>query len=435
MIGGIGWFFGGPSAAVVCFAIGAILIVFGLTKGVRPRWRRAMFDAVEKIHRALGIESTLAFVLIIALGSALIFGIMGGAVAWIVDADYKHSSEYKAKHSPKQQTVAPNNAASQGATVQSTPTNGMQGSTSTAAAPLSKTNDKKVAKLSVSNAKKRVASQASTAPLKRVADLNDAEYRTFFDLSGQLLREWNKTHNDEFATKPPTSPEWWAWRRSETIKRIGVDIGASSTGSCPENTAFMITNAHHGTMNNNSLSGNGTATCASNTGTVEMNGNQAIRPAPAVPNPAPPQVTLQNSPGSAVSYNQQGGITAGTINLGSPSSLYSYDGAVRKTVSGGRIVATAGNPDATVIKIQTKIAARQEQEALSDAQTLIASDPQWATPHILAGLAYVNIGDLAAAKGELHKAQALIPSGYEYEDSYIPHLANLKEAIERSENK
>jgi hypothetical protein len=37
MIGGIGWFFGGPSAAFVCFAVGGILILIGLTKGARPQ--------------------------------------------------------------------------------------------------------------------------------------------------------------------------------------------------------------------------------------------------------------------------------------------------------------------------------------------------------------------------------------------------------------
>lgn len=106
MIGGIGWFFGGPYAGLACFAIGALLILFGLTENARPRWRRAMFDVVEKIHSALGIESTLAFVLIIALGAALIFGTIGGAVAWIVDRDYKHSPEYKAEHpDPKSKTA------------------------------------------------------------------------------------------------------------------------------------------------------------------------------------------------------------------------------------------------------------------------------------------------------------------------------------------
>src|ERR1700693_4528884 len=126
MIGGVGWYFGGPSAAVVCFAIGAMLILFGLTKGARPRWRRAMFDAVERIHRALGIESTWAFVLIIALGAALIFGLAGGALAWIVDIGYKHSPEYKAEHAPKQQTVTASNSASQGVTVQNIPAQGVQ---------------------------------------------------------------------------------------------------------------------------------------------------------------------------------------------------------------------------------------------------------------------------------------------------------------------
>jgi hypothetical protein len=122
MIGGIGWFFGGPYAGLVCFFVGGILIVMGLTTSARPRWRRAMWEAVEKIHRALGIESTWAFVLIIAFGAALVFGLVGGAIAWIVDVDYKHSPEYKADHpDPKPKTVPPavSNSASHSATVQS----------------------------------------------------------------------------------------------------------------------------------------------------------------------------------------------------------------------------------------------------------------------------------------------------------------------------
>jgi hypothetical protein len=67
MIGGIGWFFGGPYAGLACFFIGGVLILIGITKGSRPRWRRVMFETVDKIYRALGIESTWAFLAIIAL--------------------------------------------------------------------------------------------------------------------------------------------------------------------------------------------------------------------------------------------------------------------------------------------------------------------------------------------------------------------------------
>jgi hypothetical protein len=137
MIGGIGWFFGGPYAGLVCFFVGGMLIVMGLTTSARPRWRRAMWEAVEKIHRALGIESTWAFVLIIAFGAALVFGLVGGAIAWIVDVDYKHSPEYKADHpDPKSKTVPPavSNSASQSATVQSA-SSAVQGTPRTSAPP------------------------------------------------------------------------------------------------------------------------------------------------------------------------------------------------------------------------------------------------------------------------------------------------------------
>ncbi|HKV47351.1 MAG TPA: hypothetical protein VJN69_04615 [Candidatus Acidoferrales bacterium] len=49
-----------------------------------------MFDIVEAIHRALRIESTWAFVLVIALGAAAV----GGFLAWVADASYKNSPEY-----------------------------------------------------------------------------------------------------------------------------------------------------------------------------------------------------------------------------------------------------------------------------------------------------------------------------------------------------
>jgi len=55
-----------------------------------------MFDAVEWIHRALGIQSTWLFVLTIALLAALLAALAGGATAWVVDRAYRNSSEYKA---------------------------------------------------------------------------------------------------------------------------------------------------------------------------------------------------------------------------------------------------------------------------------------------------------------------------------------------------
>ena len=53
-----------------------------------------MFEIVEAIHKALRIESTWAFVLVIAFGSFMV----GGFFAWVVDEGYKNSSEYKESH-------------------------------------------------------------------------------------------------------------------------------------------------------------------------------------------------------------------------------------------------------------------------------------------------------------------------------------------------
>ncbi len=55
-----------------------------------------MYDIVEGLHKALRIESTWAFVLVVAL----FFSIVGGLFAWIIDTGYKNSAEYKAEHLP-----------------------------------------------------------------------------------------------------------------------------------------------------------------------------------------------------------------------------------------------------------------------------------------------------------------------------------------------
>jgi hypothetical protein len=49
-----------------------------------------MYDIVEGIHKALRIESTWAFVLIISVS----FGVVAGLFAWIIDIGYKNSPEY-----------------------------------------------------------------------------------------------------------------------------------------------------------------------------------------------------------------------------------------------------------------------------------------------------------------------------------------------------
>ena len=61
-----------------------------------------MWDIVEGLHKALRIESTWAFVLVVAGG-----WLIGGGIAWIIDAGYKNSSEYKTEHpDPKFQAAA-----------------------------------------------------------------------------------------------------------------------------------------------------------------------------------------------------------------------------------------------------------------------------------------------------------------------------------------
>ncbi|MFZ0801738.1 MAG: hypothetical protein WBQ09_01515 [Terriglobales bacterium] len=67
-----------------------------------------MYDIVEGIHKAFKIESTWAFVLLIAFGAAVV----GGFFAWVIDVGYRNSPEYKAEHpvvrgqsDPKSQAV------------------------------------------------------------------------------------------------------------------------------------------------------------------------------------------------------------------------------------------------------------------------------------------------------------------------------------------
>lgn len=81
-----------------------------------------MYDIVEGLHKALRIESTWAFVLVVAL----FFSIVGGLFAWIIDTGYKNSAEYKAEHLPKKPTVTSNDSASQDVTVQGASIQGTQ---------------------------------------------------------------------------------------------------------------------------------------------------------------------------------------------------------------------------------------------------------------------------------------------------------------------
>ncbi|MGA2001472.1 MAG: hypothetical protein ABSG52_15900 [Terriglobales bacterium] len=60
-----------------------------------------MFEMVKAIHEALGIESTWAFVLVIAS----VFAFLSGGVAWVVDKGYKKSVQERAGYT--QSVTAP----------------------------------------------------------------------------------------------------------------------------------------------------------------------------------------------------------------------------------------------------------------------------------------------------------------------------------------
>jgi len=74
-----------------------------------------MWDIIGAIHKALRIESTWAFVGLIALVAA----ILGGAAAWVIDMGYKNSTDYKVDHpAPKQQAATSDNSARAGVAAQ-----------------------------------------------------------------------------------------------------------------------------------------------------------------------------------------------------------------------------------------------------------------------------------------------------------------------------
>jgi hypothetical protein len=328
MIGGIGWFFGGPYAGLVCFVIGGILILIGLTKGARPRWRRAMFDTVEKIHGALGIESTWLFVLIIAVGFGFIAAIGSGGVAWIVDRAYKRSSEYKAEHPDrKQQTViaATSNPTSQGVTVQGSATQGVQGGPS--------------------------------AP-------------------------------------PPV--------KGKSAKRLNKSSAVSQQQEVPQQQTPL---------------------------------RESLPKQTATPVPSPIPAIVNAPDGIAIGGNNYGDPTVN--NYSRTEITYPYDGSCKKVSSGASVKVIVNSPPNTpnplYTKMQDELNARNWQEVVADAQSIEASDPMWATPHILAALAFVNLGDQSSAKIENRKARELVPEGYEFEAEYAPHLQHLEEAIKRHE--
>jgi len=113
---------------------------------------------------------------------------------------------------------------------------------------------------------------------------------------------------------------------------------------------------------------------------------------------------------------------------------YNFDGSQTKVISGGTNNAYLADPNPTIVLIRQQLGSGQSLEALTNAEQLMITDPYWAAPHVLAGIAYVNLGKLDAAKVELRKARELVPSGYEFENDYASHLQHLEEVIKRHEH-
>ena len=167
---------------------------------------------------------------------------------------------------------------------------------------------------------------------------------------------------------------------------------------------------------------------------------------PSKPKPLPlPSASQSNSGGNNVQQNAIGGSIIDspvTINS-SPSVIYNYDGSFRKRISGGNVIAELRRPDPTFEDISQKmqdsatLSAEARgftmNESLTRLKQLIKDEPQWASPHVLSGLAYLNLGKIEAAKAELKAARNLVPPGYEYESDYEVHFRHLEDAIKRHE--
>jgi len=151
--------------------------------------------------------------------------------------------------------------------------------------------------------------------------------------------------------------------------------------------------------------------------------------------PTAPTATQECAPGAncALSVGQQRGITANTVNIASPNAIYNFDGSRIRRERGGEHSLNINDPNPAVARINGELSTGKGQQALSESQGLMASDPLWATPHILAGFAYISVGNLDGAKAELRKAKALVPPGYEFEHEYAAHFQRLEESIKRSE--
>jgi hypothetical protein len=105
------------------------------------------WDILKELHKALRTESTWVFVLVVTI----VAGGVGGSIAWVIDAAYKNSAEYKQDHpDPKPQAVAQSN-------------NGQQNSATASQQTPQQSNALPVQPAGSSHGKKRVAANSATA--------------------------------------------------------------------------------------------------------------------------------------------------------------------------------------------------------------------------------------------------------------------------------
>lgn len=97
------------------------------------------------------------------------------------------------------------------------------------------------------------------------------------------------------------------------------------------------------------------------------------------------------APNGVVSVNQQGGITANTVNINKPIKKYSFSGAMT-IIEGNRIAAYQGEKADAFNKLLTLEKERQYTELLAVCKKEIAETPEWLTPYLFQGVAQANMG-------------------------------------------
>jgi hypothetical protein len=259
-----------------------------------------MYDIVEGIHKALRIESTWAFVLVVALGS----GLVGGFFAWVIDVGYRNSAEYKAEHPPKQQAVTTDNLPA-GIATAPTPTTGT-------AKAIGKTQPKKQSRKLAPGLNPSEPTTGTVVPQEGTATTGKSVATT----------DAMVTDNDFYGT---TS----GFENAGKAERVLLE--GNKVQPSPGQSSQIVKNDQGGEMKDITARNNEIkAAPSSGKPRVGFGGFQipaitvpTSSPDTITPNPAPasqPSTPIKQecAPGAscAQSSGQQGGITAGTINVG-----------------------------------------------------------------------------------------------------------------------